>query len=170
MSPLAVDGGVDGHTAATALNENATAPTCNTSGMLIGGVDVAINVQVPEGRVVNVAERRTIRLVERLGVCPVTDGQRVVVAVESAVKGLYLALGFDTCHGVDRDVGTKFDELACERCSVVDCIGESVPLVGSGDEVWVGLRAVACDVCLGGCHGQRVIGGLAEGVRICSVG
>ena len=135
MGAVAIDAAmnVDADTATIDI-EVAIGEGNEAGGKLICCVDVAGDMEVVDGRTIDVEERGAILLsVGRLRRA-VVEGQRVVVAVEVAGKPIVR----DAHHQVvTKDVISHFEKLAAVAVACIHIAGQLVPVVGGTDDVRV---------------------------------
>ena len=166
VGAVAVDAAVDADGAAAVIEvQRAERLAHDAGGLLLAGVDGAVDVQVPDDGVLDVAERGAVFLGERLCVGALREGQRMAVAVEDALECFVIA---DARHLGDADAAGQLHDLAAEASAAVDAAGEDVPVVGGADDVGVVVSACAveeprprgADGDVGVGHGE---GGAADG-------
>ena len=166
VGAVAADAAVDADGAAAVIEfQRAERLAHDAGGLLRAGVDGAVDVQVRDDGVLDVAERGAVFPGERLCVGALREGQRMAVAVEDALERFVIA---DARHFGDADAGGQLHDLAAEASAAVDAAGEDVPFVGGADDVGVVVSACAveeprprgADGDVGVGHGE---GGAADG-------
>ena len=104
VGAVALLAAVDGHRRAAILDGQCTVRLAHQSGTLHGaGVYLASHMQILDGGILHVAERGTVVLGKRRGCQAFREGQRVLVAVEGALKRVSIACTHHISHA---DVAT----------------------------------------------------------------
>ena len=142
----------DDAAAAVADRDGAPQAAGEAAGVLFGGVDVAVHMEVADdGAVLEVAEGRRIFLSDGVFGASVGEGQRVALAVE----GAHEVVGAAARHTGDLDVGGEPHGLADKvvvGVVILQGVAEIIPFRGVVDDVF--RHRVDDDIGIG--HGEGI--------------
>ena len=127
--------GGDAHAGAAILDDHiVVAGGDDTAGIAHRGGDGARDMQVPDGRIIDIAEGADV-----VGGGVVGDSDRMAIAVEGAAKHM----GRTAQHSGDADVGSQPDMLSAEGDTIVYQGCQHVPIRRRGNQVGAARRALA---------------------------